>query len=367
MIKINKYLSDLKPYKVASHKVWRVPAQERKSLLKLDWNEATGELSPIVKKRLHDLLETDFLNLYPDTSNEELYRLLSKYLQLPEENIQYFGSSDSLHEYISRLYVCPEDEILILWPSYDNLRLTLQVSGARVKFFDLGQNFTFNPEAFEKAIEDNNPKMVYICNPNNPTGTILKKEYIHHLVKKFPQVIFLIDEAYIEFCAHETCKNYVLEFDNLLITRTMSKAFGLAAIRFGYLIASRENIVAISNIRNPKNITIFAQEAAIGALSDVSYMEAYVEEVKKARSYFIDAVNSTFEGKVKAYQSFGNFVMLNCYDYQRKLDLLAYLEQNNVFIRAVGQSESLRNCVRVTIGNIDQMKHVVRLMDQFFK
>lgn len=363
MININEHLKNLKPYKVASHKVWRVSPKERSSLLKLDWNEASCEISPIVKQRLQSLLKTDFLNLYPDTSNELLYDLLSRYLALPKENIQYFGSSDSLHEYISRLYVGPGDNILILWPSYDNLRLTMQVSGATVRFLELENDFSFNPKAFEEEISKYLPKLVYICNPNNPTGTILSKEYILGLVKKFSDTIFLIDEAYIEFCETETCKDYVTKYDNILITRTLSKAFGLAAIRFGYLIASQENISAISNIRNPKNITIFAQEAAIGALSDTEYMKAYVKEVKRARSYFIESVNTRYPGKLKAYESNGNFVLIDCLDYMTKCELLAHLENNNIFVRAVGQSDSLANCIRVTIGTVKQMKHVIEVMD----
>ena len=353
MININKYLQKIRPYKVASHKVWRVAPSERDTLLKLDWNEATCETSPVVKERLHRLLETQFLNLYPDTNNDELYSQLSKYVDLPKDNIQYFGSSDSLHEYISRLYIGVGDEVLILWPSYDNLRLTLQASGANINFFELNDDFSFNTDEFERKIIELHPKLVYICNPNNPTGTIIDKEYIKYLIKKYKDIIFLIDEAYIEFC--------------ILITRTLSKAFGLSNVRFGYMLASKDNIDAISTIRNPKNITTFAQEAAIGALSDIQYMDTYVEQIKKARSYFINIINTQYDRYLKTYSSYGNFVLIDCYDYQTKVELLKYLENHNIFIRAVNQSESLKNCVRITIGTKSQMRAVIDTIDSFFK
>ena len=362
---INKYLRNFKPYKVASHKVWQVCPNERKEVLKLDWNEATQQPSPMVKERLLKLLETDFLNLYPATYNEELHVLLSQYVELPKENVQYFASSDSLHEYISKMYITVGDPALVLWPSYDNFRLTAQVAGAHVMFFELTEDFVFDQNAFEDKIERKNPSLVYICNPNNPTGLILNKHYIKHLLDKFPETMFLIDEAYIEFIPEMTCKDLVLEYDNILISRTMSKAFALANVRFGYLLASEENNKYISSIRNPKNITTFTQESVIGALLDIEYMHNYVKQVNKARKEFIDNINSLKNNRFYAYESNANFVLIRCEDQLTKSEILNYLERNNVFIRNVSQSESVKDCVRVTIGTQSQMLHVYHLFKKF--
>lgn len=364
---INKYLRNFKPYKVASHKVWQVSNEERKDILKLDWNEATLQPSPKVKERLKKLLDTDFLNLYPATYNQELHELLAEYAQLPKENVQYFASSDSLHEYISKMYITVGDPALVLWPSYDNFRLTAQVAGAHVMFFELNNDFTFDSEAFEAKIERKNPSLVYICNPNNPTGLILGKHYIKHLLDKFPGTMFLIDEAYIEFAAEKTCKDLVLEYDNILISRTMSKAFGLANVRFGYLLASTENIQYISSIRNPKNITTFAQEAVIGALSDVKHMWNYVSEVNSAKKEFIDAINSLRPSRFFAFESNANFVLVKCEDQLTKSEILNYLERNNVFVRNVSQSDSVKDCIRITIGNSNQMKYVASLFKSYIE
>ena len=364
---INKYLRNFKPYNVASHKVWTVAPEDRRNILKLDWNEATYEPAPAVKERLKKLLDTDFLNLYPATYNAELHELLSQYINLPKENIQYFASSDSLHEYISKLYISVGDPTLILWPSYDNFRLTAQVAGAHVMFFELNNEFEFNAEQFEAIIEKKQPSLVYICNPNNPTGLILEKEYIQHLLEKFDTTMFLVDEAYIEFDESRTCKDLVLDHENLLISRTMSKAFGLANVRFGYLIASEENIKYISSIRNPKNITTFAQEAVIGALSDVSYMRQYVCEVNRAKEYFISEINEHCNGKLFAYNSHANFVLIKCCDRLTKSEVINYLERNDVFIRNISQSESVMNCIRVTIGTVEQMVFVARLIEEYCK
>lgn len=362
---INKYLRNFKPYNVASHKIWTVAPEERKDILKLDWNEATHEPTPKVKERLKRLMSTDFLNYYPATYNSELHNLLASYIGLPKENVQYFASSDSLHEYISKLYITVGDPTLILWPSYDNFRLTAEVAGANVMYYELGENFSFDPNVFEELIRQKEPSLVYICNPNNPTGLLLEKEYICHLLTTFTSTMFLIDEAYIEFDEESSCKGLVLEHENILISRTMSKAFGLANIRFGYLIASKNNINYISSIRNPKNITTFAQEAVIGALSDVGYMKSYVEEVNRAKRMFIDAINNDFSGILTAYESHANFVMIQCRDHQIKDGLMGYLISNNIFIRNLNQSEKVSNCVRVTIGTAEQMRRVMSVIREY--
>ena len=362
---INKYLRNFKPYKVASHKIWQTKPEERGNILKLDWNESTISPSPLVKARLESLLKTDFLNLYPSTSNEQLYKLLSNYVELPVENIQYFASSDSLHEYISKMYITVGDPVLILWPSYDNFRLTAEVAGANVSYFELTSDFRFQKEEFEKMIMEKSPSLVYICNPNNPTGLSLEPDYILHLLNKFPSTMFLIDEAYIEFCPEYTCKDLVLKNNNILISRTMSKAFGLANVRFGYLIASAENIRYISTIRNPKNITTFAQEAALGALQDVGYMQKYVNEVNKAKAFFVEEINKKCSPIFKAFDSKANFVIVKCKSFSVKNDILYFLEENNIFVRNISQSPIVKDCIRITIGTLDQMKRVLLLLKQY--
>lgn len=362
---INKYLRNFKPYSVASHKVWQVCPDDRKKILKLDWNEATIQPSPKVYGRLKLLMETSFLNLYPATYNAELHQLLANYVGLSKEYIQYFASSDSLHEYISKMYITVGDPALILWPSYDNFRLTAQVAGAHVMFFELNDDFSFDSEAFEAKIDRKDPSLVYICNPNNPTGLLLKKGYIRHLLNKFPDTMFLIDEAYIEFAYDYTCQDLVLEYDNILISRTMSKAFGLANVRFGYLLASAENIQYISSIRNPKNITTFAQEAVIGALSDVEYMKAYVQMVNIAKEKFTNEINNKCGKKFHAYESNANFVLIKCCDQLTKKEILNYLERNSVFVRDVSQSDRVQDCIRVTVGTDKQMSYVIQLFEQY--
>ena len=359
---MNKYLRNLKPYKTASHKIWSVTPDERAGMLKLDWNEATLPPSPAVIKAISALLERpDFFNLYPSTYNARLIEALSSYAGVPESNIQYFAGSDSLHEYIAETYIAPGDPVLILWPSYDNFRLTAEANGAIVYYSEMDEDFTFHPDALIHDIEMHNPSLVYICNPNNPTGSYAEPETLAEIIAAYPESMFVIDEAYGEF-AGGSVNPLVLEHGNILVTHTMSKAFALASFRFGYLVSCAENISAISAARNSKGVTTFAQVAAIAALSDVEYMRSYVREVCEAKEVFTENVNSEFSGRLHAYTSRGNFVLVRCFPDRLKDAIMAGLEERNIFARNVSQSKSLHGCFRVTIGTCGQMKRVIKAL-----
>lgn len=361
----NKYLRNLKPYKLASHKIWSVSPEERNNILKLDWNEATLPPSPKVRESLQKLLEEpDFFNLYPTTLNERLLRALSAFTELPEENIQYFGSSDALHEYICKVFIGVGDPVMILGPSYDNFRLTCQANGGEVFYSNYNADFTFDSTRFENDIINIEPAVVYICNPNNPTGNIHTIVYIEHLLNAFPDTLFLIDEAYMEF-GGQSAKELVLKYDNILISRTMSKAFALANFRVGYLLASKDNIQFINKIRNPKNLSTIAQTAAIAALEDSQYMWNYVDEVIKSKLFFEKEMND-IAPSVILYPGNGNFCMLQFPSVDEKKRLITFLSDNNIFVRELMQGPIVERCFRITIGTTEQMKQVLKVIAKFY-
>lgn len=360
----NKYLRNISPYKLASHSIWAVEPSERENILKLDWNEATIAPSPLVKQRIMDLLtQPDFFHLYPTTNNEHLLSLLADYVGLPEENVQYFASSDALHEYICKVFISVGDPVMILGPSYDNFRLTCQANGADVFFTNYEEDFSFDSVKFERDIITKEPAVVYICNPNNPTGNQHSVEYIEHLLKEFSDTLFLIDEAYYEFSGI-TAKDLVLKYDNILISRTMSKAFALANFRFGYLISSKDNVQFINRIRNPKNISTITQTAAMAALEETEYMWNYVHEVTKGKEYFVSEMERF--ARIQICNSYGNFVLLKFESYEEKIALLQYLATHNIFVRDTMQSPIVRNCFRVTCGTKQQMENVVKAIKTFY-
>ncbi len=363
---VNKYLRNLAPYKLASHKIWDVAAEERHSILKLDWNEATIPPSPLVREHLLDLVNNhpDF-NLYPCAFNVTLHSLFADYAGVANENLQYFASSDVLHEYIVRVFVAVGDPVLILGPTYDNFRLTCESQGGKVYYSEYSIDFALSEENFEYDIQRYNPSLVYICNPNNPTGNLISVGYLEHLMKNYPETLFLIDEAYFEFTGI-TAKDLIYKFENLLISRTMSKAFALASFRIGYLLASSENIRTISKVRNPKNFTTYAQEAAIAALSDVQYMKNYVKEVNLAKMQFIDFLLS-MKPYLKHFNTNGNYLLIRVSEHTDKNTLMAHLEAYNIFVRDFSHNRLLGDCFRITIGTREQMLIVQEAIKKYFQ
>ncbi|MBE0652768.1 MAG: aminotransferase class I/II-fold pyridoxal phosphate-dependent enzyme [Bacteroidales bacterium] len=363
---VNKYLRNLAPYKLASHKIWEVPVEERKKILKLDWNEATIPPTPLVQQRLAELINQgpDY-NLYPSAYNKELHILFANYADVPLENLQYFASSDVLHEYIARVFISVGDPVLILGPTYDNFRLTCEAQGGKVYYSEFANGFYLSEEVFEDDIHKANPSVVYICNPNNPTGNLISMDFIERLLSLYTETLFLIDEAYFEFSG-VTAKNLIFEHENLLISRTMSKAFALASFRIGYLLASAENIITISKVRNPKNFTHFAQEAAMAALSDIPYMKGYVEEVNIAKIQFVNFIKS-MNPSLRVFNANGNFLLIRILEQENKKPLIQHLEANDIFVRDFSHSRLLIDCFRITIGTREQMQRVEDAIRDFFR
>ena len=361
----NRCLRSLRPYPLASHKIWTVSREERKEMLKLDWNEATVPPSPNVAKRVLELAQQgDFYNIYPSTTNEELTALLSKYCGLPAENMLYFSGSDAVHECISRVFLAPGDPVLLLGPTYDNFRLTAEALGTKINIFEVTEDFVFEADKFEAKIDALHPSFVYICSPNNPTGHTHSVEYVEHLLNKYADTMFLLDEAYYEF-AGITVKDLVLTHNNILVTRTMSKAFGIANFRFGYVLSSKENITAMGMVRNPKNVPTFTQAAAMGVLEDTQYMWDYVAQVRDARDAFYQDLLALGEKYMKPYYGYGNFILIKCVSPEFRQGLMAHLTARNIFARAMYQSPMLAACVRISIGTRPQMERVMDAIREY--
>ena len=284
----NKNIQKLKPYLSIPHKIWEL--EDENNILKLDWNEASIAPSPLVFQKIEAFLKNGHLNWYPNTKNSLLLDALAKYAgQKNSSFIELFPSSDVAHEFIIDTFVDKDENIGIIAPTYDNFRARANGVGVQTLFFHLDENFDLDFKALNAFIIDEKIKLLYLCNPNNPTGKVYEIHKIYELIKNNPQCLFLIDEAYYEFCG-KTMATFTEELKNLIITRTFSKAFALASFRVGYIISHYENIQYLNQIRNSKNIPMLSQIAALAALEDVIYMENYVEEVNLARADFVDFI-----------------------------------------------------------------------------
>lgn len=368
MAKINKFensfVSNIQPYRLASHTIWESP-EKAGSILKLDWNEATVPPSQHVVEAIISAVTTPGLNYYPDVVNYDLLNLLAAYSEVEVQEVQYFPSSDVAHENIVSTFVNPADYVLILGPTYDNFRLTAESAGAAVEFFNYSSpNFSVDINGLSSLIAIKAPKLVYICNPNNPTGSVISEDSLRLLLSAHTDSLFVIDEAYYEFYG-QSVASLVGQFDNLIVTRTFSKAFALAGVRIGYACASENLITCINKIRNAKNTSTLSQVAAIAALQDINYVANYVDEVVKTRNSFSDWMSMNSQGMYRVVVGEGNFILLIFQAIEEKLNVINCLKENNIFVRDLRHS-GLELAIRITVGTEYQMEVVKEVLEGVF-
>ncbi len=335
----NTYIERLKEYPLSSHKAWEFT--DKSEVLKLDWNEADMEIPEVVKQPLRDFINNGPMTWYPDVSNKELISEIARYANVLVESVQYFEGSDCGLDYIVRTFMQAGDEAVLAAPTYDNFRVYVESVGGTSKFA-YGKNlFTADIPALEAQITPRT-KIIYIVNPNNPTGVSYSHDEIKYLLKKFPEVIVIVDEAYAEFSG-ETAIPLIENYNNIIVSRSFAKAFGLASMRIGYILASSEIITHINKIRNGKNVPALAQIAATAALRNRGYMDVYVSDVRNARSYMCRELGHL--GFVTKETS-GNFILVQTNDPSR---FQKAFQDRKVFVRGLGHLSSMENYVRITI------------------
>ncbi|WP_139470519.1 pyridoxal phosphate-dependent aminotransferase [Campylobacter armoricus] len=354
----NKNIQELKPYVSIPHKIWEL--SDKNNILKLDWNEATIKPSKKVSRNIIEYMTSGFLNWYPNTKNTDLLQKIALYTnQLDYTYVEIFGSSDAAHEAIIDVFVDKEKDCIgIVSPTYDNFRARANGVGCKTIVFSLDDNFKLDFKALEVFLSKNKIKMLYLCYPNNPTGMLYDKNQIEQLIVKFPETMFLIDEAYYEF-SEQSFMNLTQKYDNFIITRTFSKAFALASFRIGYVISHYKNIEAINKLRNSKNVSMLSQIAAMSALDDLEYMKKYVVEVNKAREFTVLSLKEL--GLYVYEKSVANFVLIKTEDVS---ELLKFLETKNIFIR--NYSHIIPGHCRVSIGSLEQMKYFIGNVREFY-
>ena len=334
----NEFIRRLRPYKVSE----RIPSDVGdESVLKLDWNEATRTPSQAVKEAIIAFIDTNELSFYPDLSNKRLIELLAEYASVDTDQLQYFGGSDEGLDYIARTFLSPDDLVISLSPNYDHFRVYVEACGASYveKFYDA----PFSPSISNLLNASLSPKLIYLSNPNNPTGTLLSQENIGAIAFRFPESLIVVDEAYYEF-AGESAVPLLSSYPNIVVSRTFSKAFGLAGLRFGYLLANRDILNSINRIRNPKNINIFAQVAAVAALEDIGSMRRYVNEVECNKIEIVRWLKK--ELKVVRGGS-ANFIMVQCHE---PCEFVNSMLHSGVIVRDRSSMPLLEGYIRITIG-----------------
>jgi histidinol-phosphate aminotransferase len=349
-ITTNKYLAGIAPYEVSESA--KLSVADKLGCLKLDWNEATIPPSARVIKAVQEILNTRILNFYPDVTASELRNKLSAYVGLDESYIQVFNGSDDALRVICETFLDADDIVLIREPTYTQINIFIATRGAKILNFTGQTAFTMEVDKYDKYLNENDVKLVYIANPNNPTGVMYEQSVIERLCARHGGTLFLVDEAYYEYSGHTVC-GLISRYPNVVVTRTFSKAFGLAGLRIGYVLAHPDILNSINIIRNGKDVNLVAQIAASAALEDLEHVRNYTDEIKITGRWLAEKLRGIgFE----VHETPANFLLMKVPNSRKFVDLL---KANKVLVRDRNSLPQLNNYVRITLGSREQMEQLL--------
>ncbi|MGE3537052.1 MAG: histidinol-phosphate transaminase [Candidatus Tectimicrobiota bacterium] len=220
---------------------------------------------------------------YPDRDALALRRLLATQLQVPLEQLLVGNGSMELLWLVALSFLRPGDAVLLLGPTFGEYQRVAMLMGARLHqcTAQAAEHFRIIPERVQQALETLQPRLVFLCNPNNPTGTFMPPEQIASWARAFPGTLFVVDEAYLTFVQQAPSVLTVLQ-PNMLLLRSMTKAYALAGLRLGYAIASAEILSALRQASPPWSVNALAQAAGIAALQDTAHLEACLTRITEA-------------------------------------------------------------------------------------
>ena len=311
-----------------------------------DWNES--EFPPTNK--VFEVMKSFYrYERYPDITAKLLKSKLSEYVSLPVDFIEVYNGSDDALKDIITVFVDRETHVLSYQPSYTQVNTFITTNTENYMKVNIKNPLGEHEYDFDYCKVAN---VVYLVNPNNPTGKLLAVDEIEKLLKTYPDTLFIVDEAYYEF-AKQSCSHLVISHKNLIVTRTFSKAFGLASVRLGYCMGHPDTLSHLRKIRNGKAVNSLAQLCGVAALDDLDYLDSRIDEMNDAKKFFVDNLPHEYY----AVDSQTNFVLLKTPDSKK---LLNKMKDNKILIRDRSSFDNLENCVRITIGS---KKQIIRVLD----
>ena len=328
---------------------------------KLDWNEATVPPSPKVQEAIMAFLESsNHLNWYPVLNSMNLAAALNHFYGVPQESFLVTNGSDDALNTICTTYLDPGDRVLVASPSYQHFLVFAQTRGAEIIHHYAPDPFEKDIEGLLRALHHHRPRLIYLVNPNNPTGVSYTPAEVAHLLAASPESLFVLDEAYYEF-AGVTSIGLLSTHSNLVITRTFSKAYGMAGLRVGYALASPDIIEDLKRVFNPKSVNVLAQIGAIAALKDQVYLRSYLDEVARAKELMASWCASH---GLPLHSTPGNYVMIR---FEQAPWVVHLLHEEGVYVRDRSQMPQLSGYVRFSVGTLEQTQDVLSRLERVLK
>ncbi|MDZ4708711.1 MAG: histidinol-phosphate transaminase [Saprospiraceae bacterium] len=289
------------------------------------------------------------VNRYPDPLQQALKQRISTLKKIPTECIFLGNGSDEAIDLILRIFCTPgEDQIMVLPPTYGMYQVSADIADVDVIKVRLDNDFQPDIQAIKSAITPNT-KVLFLCSPNNPTGNRLDQSLVLELLDYFKGIV-VVDEAYIDFCADHTLLPFLKNYDHLIIMQTLSKAWGMAAVRLGMAFASPQLIGYFNKVKAPYNINILTQRFVLDRLSREEEMKQQVKQLQEEKLKLIDAFK-TMKEVVQVYPSDSNFLLIKCLHAD---EVYSGLIQQGIVVRNRSKEPGCEGCLRITVGTAEE-------------
>lgn len=337
---LRKTIADFDPYFVA-------PIAE-KHVINANENYLNVLTIPGVKEELIQALDTFRPQVYPKPMSDDIREALADYIGAKPENFIVGNGGDEMITYLLGTFLDPGDQILIHSPTFDMYELGAETLGASaIKVKDL-PGYRRDQKGFLEAVRRYQPKVTVICNPNNPTGDLLPRAFIEEVLKAADNIVF-VDEAYMEFAQKESVIDLIDTYPNLIVLRTLSKAFALAGMRCGYLAADEALIEAIAKIKAPYNLNAFTQLFAPIVIRHREDIFKVRDDICVERERLYAAIKEI--PGVTVYPSCTNFLLVQVDKKQE--EIFEALRRKDILVKIYRNSQDIPNGFRISVTTKD--------------
>ncbi|WP_298842221.1 histidinol-phosphate transaminase [Clostridium sp.] len=313
--------------------------------VRLNANESFNNIDFETRKEIGKVIEHSIYNRYPDPEALEVCALYAKYANVNSINVMAGNGSDECIQIIAHTFLRPGDKVAMQSPDFSMYGLYTKVAGGIPIEFSLGTELELDVESFINMANSEKVKIVFLSNPDNPTGNIIKREDIIRIIEGCKRIV-VIDEAYFEFYG-ETIVDKIDFYDNLIVLRTCSK-IGLAAIRLGFMITNNVLMSELKKVKPPYNVNSITQDIACVVLKKPEIIYNNVKNILAERVYLWEKL-SNING-IKLYKAKANFILV---EVSNALELREKLLKQSINVRCY-TSGKLVNCLRITIGSREE-------------
>lgn len=304
-------------------------------------------------------LEQDY-NRYPDPMQQALKEKISRIKGVPPSNIFLGNGSDEAIDLLFRIFCEPgKDNAIVFPPTYGMYEVCAAMNDILIKNIPLTDKYQLDLDAIEDAI-DPFTKLIFICSPNNPTGNSIERSDIEVLLHNFNGIV-VIDEAYINFAKQKTFIPELMEYPNLVVLQTFSKAWGLAGLRLGMAFAGQPIIDYLNKVKYPYNINAATQQLAIEALDHIPTVNDWIHITATEREWLIEQL-SDLEITQTIHPSDANFLLVKIDSASKVYE---FLQSKGIIVRDRSNVSGCENCLRITVGTPEENRYLVTTLKEY--